>query len=108
MNRFIAYLIENRYANVDKSREMDQKMVAFYNEFSTNYSWPILESHLAIVIGKKEKFVGTKTFCASLKLLCTAIKYKETREMFKDKNPFILHEILLPSMMISQFEYELY
>lgn len=62
MNRFIAYLIENRYANVDKSREMDQKMVAFYNEFSTNYSWPILESHLGIVIGKKKSLLVPKHF----------------------------------------------
>ena len=80
---------------------MDQKMATFCDEFSQAYAWPILESHLNIVMGKKTKFVGTKTFCSSLKVLCTAIKYAPTRNLFKDKTPFILQEILLPSLMIS-------
>lgn len=66
------------------------KMRTFCEEFKEKYAWPILESHLKIVINKKSQFVGTKTLCSSLKLLCTAIKYEKTRSMFKDKNPFIL------------------
>ena len=76
--RLIAHLIENRYANV-KASKIDQRLTAFYNEFNANYAAPILESHVNIILGKKTKFVGTKTLCYSIKLLCTAIKDEGTR-----------------------------
>ena len=83
-------------------------MRTFREEFQQHYAWPILESHLQIVMNKKVKFVGTKTLCSSLKLLCTAIKQEKARAQFKDKNAFILQEVLLPAMMISESEFELY
>jgi hypothetical protein len=36
-------------------------------EFEKNYSVPLLQSHLRIIQARKNKFVGTKTLCGSLK-----------------------------------------
>jgi hypothetical protein len=91
--------------NTSKS---DQATANFCAEFDKNYAWPILESHLNIALSKRSKFVGTKTLCASLKLLSSTIKVQRTRNMMADKIPVILNEVCLPLMLISEQEYNIY
>jgi hypothetical protein len=77
----------------------------FCKEFDNQYAWPILESHLNVVFARKSRFVGTKAICASLKLLCSAIKVQRTRNLMQDKIPYILNEICIPMMLLSEQEF---
>jgi hypothetical protein len=86
---------------VNRSKD-DASSERFCKEFDCQYAWSILEAHLNIVMGRKSKFVGTKTICASLKLLCSTLKVQRTRNMMQDKIPFILNEICIPMMLLSE------
>jgi hypothetical protein len=100
-------LFENRYGNVHTNSGSKQ-MEAFYYEFDANYAAPLLESHLKLVLSKRNCFVGTKTLCSSLKFVQIALKHKKTRVLIKDHIQTILYEITLPMMLLSQHDYELW
>lgn len=57
---------------------------AFYYEFDRNYSAPLLESHIKLILSKRTNFVGTKTLVSALKFMQIALRCKRSRTLIKD------------------------
>lgn len=53
---------------------------AFTSYFEAHYVEQILSSHLQIIMDRRSKFVGTKTFCSALKTVQVGIKQTRTRK----------------------------
>lgn len=62
MLRYMTSLFENRYGNVQANSGIKQ-LEAFYYEFDNVYAGLLLDSHIRLVMSKKNCFVGTKTLC---------------------------------------------
>jgi hypothetical protein len=68
----------------------------------------ILSSHLQIILDRRTKFVGTKTFCAALKTVQVGIKSTKTRKHLQAHINTILFDISLPLMLITEQEFNLW
>jgi hypothetical protein len=62
----------------------------------------LIQSHLKIILDKRTKFVGTKTFCSALKTVQVGIKYSKTRKFLQEHINTILFDISLPLMLITE------
>jgi hypothetical protein len=76
----------------------------FFVEFDTNYAVKLCNTHLNILLVKKEQFVGYKTLNSALRFVSTAIKGTKTRKMCQSHIETILYELTLPLLLISQYE----
>jgi hypothetical protein len=102
-------LIENRFGKAQDSTTPNQfQIAAFQNYFEKSHMAQILQLHLAIILSKRQQFVGTKTLCAALKTVAIGLKNKPTRRMIQDHINAILYEISLPLMLITQAEFDLW
>lgn len=76
----------------------------FYEEFDNCYATKLYNSHLNILLAKKDQFVGLKTLNSSLRFVATALKGKKTRKMCQTHIDTILYQLTLPLLLITQYE----
>jgi hypothetical protein len=75
---------------------------AFANSFSLKYSIPLLESHLQLLLSRKENFVGSKCLNQALKFISASTKQSNTMEKLKPFVENILYDTIIPIMFITQ------
>jgi len=73
----------------------------FIDYFEKTHVGQILQLHLAIILQKRQAFVGTKTLCGALKTVQIGLKYSQTRKMIEEHINVILFEISLPLMLVT-------
>lgn len=76
----------------------------FFTEFDTNYAAKLCNSHLNILLSKKEQFVGTKSLNSALRFVSMAIKTNKMRKMCQPHIQTILYDLTLPLLLVSQYE----
>jgi hypothetical protein len=64
----------------------------------------LCNTHLNILLSKKEQFVGTKTLNSSLRFVSLALKTTKMRKMCAEHIQTILYELTLPLLLINQYE----
>jgi hypothetical protein len=104
-------LIENRYGTPGQQNTQNPQQaqnLAFSKYFEQAHVGQVLQSHLNIILAKRQQFVGTKTLCMSLKSVQIGIKFQMTRRMIQEHINVIMYEISLPLMLLSQSEYQLW
>lgn len=76
--RYTSLLIENRYGTNDKKTAQNPQQaqnIAFCKYFEEAHVGQVLQSHLNIILAKRQQFVGTKTLCMALKSVQIGIKF---------------------------------
>lgn len=109
--RYTSLLIENRYGTPGQQNTQNPQQaqnLAFCKYFEQAHVGQVLQSHLNIILAKRQQFVGTKTLCMSLKSVQIGIKFQITRRMIQEHINVIMYEISLPLMLLSQSEYQLW
>ena len=97
----ITYRIFVKYGNPSL---VEDKVLTktFSNSFSLKYSIPLLESHLQLVLSRKDKFVGSKCLNQALKFISASTKQSNTMEKLKPYVENILYDTIIPIMFITQ------
>ena len=81
---------------------------AFYAEFDRNYSQPLCQSHLKVLVDRKSQFVGTKTLNCSLRFVAIALSKAHMRKICQPHIQTILYELTLPLLLISEYEFQVW
>lgn len=81
-----------------------QSQDRFFTEFDTNHAAKLCNTHLKILISRKEQFVGTKTLNSSLRFVASSFKTTKMRKMCMPHIQTILYELTLPLLMMTQYE----
>jgi len=79
---------------------------AFGNYFMLNYSIPLLESHLPILLSRKTNFVGSKALNYAIKFISISIKRTNTMEKLKPYVENLLYDTVIPIMYITEKDVE--
>jgi hypothetical protein len=75
---------------------------AFINEFQTTYLARLTQTHINIIMQRREQFVGDRCLSLSIKFLEMSMSYKSTRTAVKPHIETILFNISLPLFITSQ------
>jgi hypothetical protein len=97
----ITYRIFVKYGNPSMVEDVVVTK-AFSNSFSLKYSIPLLESHLQLVLSRKEKLVGSKCLNQALKFISASTKQSNTMEKLKPYVENILYDTIIPIMFVTQ------
>eukprot|EP00347_Sterkiella_histriomuscorum_P021385 403334157 len=106
--KYTAILIECRFGTANQVSDTQQQLRNFAQYFEVSHTQQVLQTLLKVILDKRTKFVGTKTFCSALKSVQVAIKQKKTRDLIQEHISTILYDISLPQMLINENEYNLF
>lgn len=74
----------------------------FANKVMLNYSIPLLESHVTLLLQREKQFVGSKALNFAIKFCSQAIKRPNTMEKLKPLVENILFNVVIPIMYITE------
>ena len=78
--RYIVESVASRSGNkrvYTNKRSLDD----FFLKFDQEYAAQLCQSHLKVLLSRKEQFVGTKTLNASLRFVATALSKAKMRKL---------------------------
>ena len=95
-----------KYGDSQTVNQKDKVAVSFANYFMLNYSIPLLESHLPILLSRKSNFVGSKCLNYAIKYISQSIKRKNTMEKLKPFVENLLYDTCVPIMYVTEKDVE--
>jgi hypothetical protein len=97
----LTYRIMIKYG--DPSIVEDKVLIkSFANNFSVKYAMPLLESHLQIVLARKNTFQGSKALSFAIKFLSNCTKREATMEKLKPFVENLLFDTIVPILYITE------
>ncbi len=102
LTRYQLLSVDVRSGSKVKTGRLNQDR--FFTEFDQNYAGKLCNSHLNILLQKKEQFVGTKTLNSALRFVSMALKTNKMRKMCQPHIQTILYDLTLPLLLVSQYE----
>ena len=100
------YRMFMKYGDSKVVNQKDKVALQFANYVMLNYSIPLLESHLPILLSRKSNFVGAKCLNYSIKFISQSIKRPNTMEKLKPYVENILLDTCIPIMYVTEKDVE--
>jgi hypothetical protein len=103
----ITFRLFSRYANTTYVQQ-DPELAVWHTYFQTSFAEMLCESHLQLMFKRKTHFVGSKTLNFVIKLVTSATKIPLTMAKMLPFMENILYETVIPLMLTSIRDQELF
>ena len=101
----ITYRLFSKYGN--PAYEKDE-LKSFHKYFQGEFTEKLLDVHLKLMFARKQNFVGSKCLNFNIKFISAAVKIPKTVEILKPFIENIMYETVIPIMMCSQQDQQLF